>query len=273
MCKSRLYRNGVHGNEEEENKKKMKKGKNIDDRDPEPLSSRGKKREKERADFKQILADKGGGDVHEDETTRGQPIHEESKKLVSFLGAQARVMVDINIDNWKKVSNETKDSLWTVTKQKFVVPESARHITMRELGYLWRSSKSRFSRIIASCANEEERMEKRPKNIKLEWWKSFVRKRLSKEFQLLMVSQIWMFVKRYKNLEKPKQSHLPYLPRRCYFSPFGPRTPWAETVSNLGRACKVWVTNALEPSAKVWKASNGLLNDGAGCDKIDSMAQ
>ncbi|KAF9619454.1 hypothetical protein IFM89_007029 [Coptis chinensis] len=114
---------------------------------------------------------------------RGQPIHEESKKLVSFLGAQVRLMVDINIDNWKKVSNETKDSLWTVTKQKFVVPESARHITMRELGYLWRSSKSRFSRIIASCANEEERMEKRPKNIKLEWWKTFVRKRLSKEFQ------------------------------------------------------------------------------------------
>ncbi|KAF9596819.1 hypothetical protein IFM89_013605 [Coptis chinensis] len=379
MCKSRLYRNGVHGNEEEENKKKMKKGKNIDDRDPEPLSSRGKKREKERADFKQILADKGeemymkmkqrgkgvdNGENHEtladmkrkhekkgvaclgshsilsqpneaeaessksaskrvkkerdailaalfghsdggvhisnprndvfisdsaieiarnqvaslvkaspkeivftsewfatckmplyfmlsfsyyfdadqnirpterisnhrlnDEThqgdsfesglnpstkgltknstkrgpdvcnviptekskrlkvtynERGQPIHEESKKLVSFLGAQVRLMVDINIDNWKKVSNETKDSLWTVTKQKFVVPESARHITMRELGYLWRSSKSRFSRIIASCANEEERMEKRPKNIKLEWWKSFVRKRLSKEFQ------------------------------------------------------------------------------------------
>ncbi|KAF9603713.1 hypothetical protein IFM89_037476 [Coptis chinensis] len=334
MGKSWLYRNGAHGNEEEENKKKMKKGKNIDDRDHEPLSARGKKREKERADFKQILADKGeemymkmkqrgkgvdNGENHEtladmkrkiekkrvaclgshsilsqpneaeaessksaskrvkkerdailaalfghsdggvhisnprndvftsdqnirpterisnhrlndethqgdssesvlnpstkrltknstkrgpavcnviptekskrlnppndvfisdqnirpterisnhrlnDEThqgdsfesglnpstkgltnnstkrgpavcnviptekskrlkvtynERGQPIREESKKLVSFLGAQVRLMVDINIDNWKKVSNETKDSLWTVTKKE-----------------------------------------------------------------------------------------------------------------------------------------------------------
>ncbi|KAF9600426.1 hypothetical protein IFM89_009341 [Coptis chinensis] len=179
MGKSRLYRNGAHGNEEEENKKKMKKGKNIDDRDPEPLSSKGKKREKERADFKQILADKGeemymkmkqrgkGVDNGENHETLADMKRKLEKKGVACLGSHGIL----------SQPNEAE------AEQKFVVPESARHITMRELGYLWRSSKSRFSRIIASCANEEERMEKRPKNIKLEWWKTFVRKRLSKEFQ------------------------------------------------------------------------------------------
>ncbi|KAF9598412.1 hypothetical protein IFM89_027845 [Coptis chinensis] len=35
-------------------------------------------------------------------------------------------------------------------------------------------------------------------------------------------------------------------------------------------ACKIWVTNAFEPSAKVWKPSNGLRT--MEHDKIDSMA-
>ncbi|KAF9603710.1 hypothetical protein IFM89_037473 [Coptis chinensis] len=266
MGKSRLYRNGAHDNEEEENKKKMKKGKNIDDRDLFFfLSSRGKKREKERADFKQILGDKGeemymkmkqrgkGVDNGENHETLADMKRKLEKKGVACLGshsilsqpneaeaessksASKRVKKerhailaalfghsdggvhisnprndvftsDQNIRPTERISNHrlndethqgdsfesglnpstkglTKNSTKRGPAQKFVVPESARHITMRELGYLWRSSKSRFSRIIASCANEEERMEKRPKNIKLEWWKSFVRKRLSKEFQ------------------------------------------------------------------------------------------
>ncbi|KAF9595283.1 hypothetical protein IFM89_038418 [Coptis chinensis] len=355
MGKSRLYRNGVHGNEEEENKKKMKKGKNIDDRVPEPLSSKGKKCEKkgvaclgshnilsqpneaeaesaskrvkkERDAILAALFGHSDGGVHisnprndvftsdqnirpterisnhrlNDEThqgdsfesglnpftegliknstkrgpavcnviptekskwlkvtynERGQPIHEESKKLVSFLGAQ----------------------------QKYVVPESARHITMRELGYLWRSSKSRFSRIIALCANEEEIMEKKPKNIKLEWWKSFVRKRLSKEFQKeessnpssVLRADVWKKVHTKKNGEPANDAvaaKVPYFEGiECKLFKMNKEDIVAEGTwltddpnaicggvkLGLG-ACKVWVTNALEPSAKVWKPSNGL---------------
>ncbi|KAF9604450.1 hypothetical protein IFM89_006732, partial [Coptis chinensis] len=49
---------------------------------------------------------------------RGQPIENESNKLVSFLGATVREIVDINIDDWRKVSKELKNNLWTMTKKK-----------------------------------------------------------------------------------------------------------------------------------------------------------
>ncbi|KAF9589708.1 hypothetical protein IFM89_027983 [Coptis chinensis] len=162
MGKSRLYRNGAHGNKEEGNKKKMRKGKSIDDRDPEPQSSRGKKR----AEFKQILADKGE-EMYMKMKQRDGGVHISNSCNDVFTSDQ-------NIRPTERISNHrlNDETHQGDSFQKFVVLESARHITMRELGYLWRSSKSRFSKIIASCVNEEERMEKRPKNIKLEWWKS-----------------------------------------------------------------------------------------------------
>ncbi|KAF9601169.1 hypothetical protein IFM89_017117 [Coptis chinensis] len=170
MGKSQLYCNGAHANKVE-------------------LIMRG--------EFKQILADKGeemymkmkqrGKDVDngENHETLAGMKRKPEKKGVAHLGShstlsqpnEAELMADINIDNWKKVPDETKDLLWTVTK-KF------QNINISALGYLWRSSKSRFSMIMASCANDEERMKKRPKNIKLEWWKSFVRRGSPKNFNM-----------------------------------------------------------------------------------------
>ncbi|KAF9591709.1 hypothetical protein IFM89_006055, partial [Coptis chinensis] len=114
---------------------------------------------------------------------RGQPIEDESNKLVSFLGATVREIVDINIDDWRKVSKELKNNLWTMTKKKFVLKEEARNYVLKKSGYLWRTSKSRLNALIDARDNKRDRIAACPKDMNRQMWKIFVRKHSSREYQ------------------------------------------------------------------------------------------
>ncbi|PIA46972.1 hypothetical protein AQUCO_01500482v1 [Aquilegia coerulea] len=114
---------------------------------------------------------------------RGQPIGDESNKLVSFVGANVRKIVDMTIHDWRKVSPGIKETLWTATKQKFILKEEAREYVMKDVGCLWRLGKSRLHSLIDACKNESELREARPKRVGLEQWKSLIRLHRSRAFQ------------------------------------------------------------------------------------------
>ncbi|KAF9609589.1 hypothetical protein IFM89_017451 [Coptis chinensis] len=122
---------------------------------------------------------------------RGQPIEDESNKLVSFLGATVREIVDINIVDWRKASKELKNNLWTMTKQKFVLKEEARNYVLKKYGCLWRTSKSRLNALIHAHDNKHDRIAACPKDRSRRMWKIFVRKHSSHEYQVCHVHYFW----------------------------------------------------------------------------------
>ena len=44
---------------------------------------------------------------------KGQPIGDDAKKYVSYLGVLGRTMVPLNYENWHKVPKELKEKLWS----------------------------------------------------------------------------------------------------------------------------------------------------------------
>ncbi|KAJ0080106.1 hypothetical protein Patl1_23757 [Pistacia atlantica] len=92
---------------------------------------------------------------------KGQPIDEESVKLSSFLGPLGREIARYKLDQeWQK------------------------HYVLKEMGALWRTSKSRLVSNIKMAKNEDERMALKPDNIKsISEWKKFVEQKLGPRFK------------------------------------------------------------------------------------------
>lgn len=117
--------------------------------------------------------------------TKGQPIGPGSVSLSSFLGPLVREIVPVTIVDWRKVPERMKEILWKSVQTRYRVNEDyQKDYIFKEMGHLWRSSKSRLVNKIREAPNEEERLKLRPKNIKSEVdWKTFVREKTSPEFK------------------------------------------------------------------------------------------
>ncbi|GJV67052.1 hypothetical protein Tco_1482561, partial [Tanacetum coccineum] len=69
----------------------------------------------------------------------GQPVGKEAKELTSFLGTVAKMSqhIDIGITDWRKISKDKKDDLWSIVKEKFefalVETEEIRFLTVDEI--------------------------------------------------------------------------------------------------------------------------------------------
>ncbi|GKE08213.1 hypothetical protein Tco_1411764, partial [Tanacetum coccineum] len=78
---------------------------------------------------------------------RGQPVGDEAKELTSFLGTVAKMSqhIDIGITDWLKVSEDKKDDLWSIVKEKFefapVETEEIRLWVMSDIGRKWKTWK------------------------------------------------------------------------------------------------------------------------------------
>ncbi|GKA97195.1 hypothetical protein Tco_0825089, partial [Tanacetum coccineum] len=78
---------------------------------------------------------------------RGQPVGDEAKELTSFIGTLAKMSqhIDISITDWRKVSQDKKDDLWSIVKEKFefapVETEEIRSWVMSDIGKKWKTWK------------------------------------------------------------------------------------------------------------------------------------
>ncbi|GKB20686.1 hypothetical protein Tco_0854609, partial [Tanacetum coccineum] len=77
----------------------------------------------------------------------GQPVGKEAKELTSFLGTVAKMSqhIDIGITDWRKISKDKKDDLWSIVKEKFefalVETEEIRLWAMSDIGRKWKTWK------------------------------------------------------------------------------------------------------------------------------------
>ncbi|KAF6146226.1 hypothetical protein GIB67_011698 [Kingdonia uniflora] len=71
----------------------------------------------------------------------GQPVGEDSVGYNTYLGVIVREVVPITFATWHDVGNEFRDMLWTMIKQKFIVPDEARKLALMTMGKDWREHK------------------------------------------------------------------------------------------------------------------------------------
>ncbi|KAJ0084462.1 hypothetical protein Patl1_30055 [Pistacia atlantica] len=99
---------------------------------------------------------------------KGQPIDEEFVKLSSFLGPLGREIVPFTILDWRKLPSDMREKLWKCVQSRYKLDQEwQKHYVFKEMGALWRTSKSRLVSNIKMAQNEEERMALKPDNIKV----------------------------------------------------------------------------------------------------------
>ncbi|XP_060182249.1 uncharacterized protein LOC132611909 [Lycium barbarum] len=121
------------------------------------------------------------------------PTNEKSKEDViiefgSFLGTLARTatLCPFDILDWRKI--DTKDDLWTYTKEKYDIPEAGKKWTLKAIHAAWRRHKSDLKKLgYKPKVTDEIIMAKRPSHIPesqfkelLEYWKSEKFQKMSK---------------------------------------------------------------------------------------------
>ncbi|CAA7049992.1 unnamed protein product [Microthlaspi erraticum] len=138
--------------------------------------------------------------IRVDFTEFGEPCGKGSVKLSSYLGPLVREHVPINIADWRKIGAERQTVLWKSVQARFELDtETEETIVMRQMGCIWRSSKSRLVEHINLAKNNAERMKLRPKNISTVEWRKFIKEKTSEEFKVLS--------EKYKEIRRKQIPH------------------------------------------------------------------
>ncbi|KAJ0082247.1 hypothetical protein Patl1_12080 [Pistacia atlantica] len=78
---------------------------------------------------------------------KGQPIDEEFVKLSSFLGPLGREIVPFTIPDWRKLPSDMREKLWKCVQARYKLDQEwQKHYVLKEMGALWRTSKSRLGK-------------------------------------------------------------------------------------------------------------------------------
>ena len=70
-----------------------------------------------------------------------------------------------------------------------------RDAVLKQMGALWRSSKSRLVTQINEADNNQQMMKLRPKNVPPVEWRKFVKLKTSQEFKVFILSRVKYFLK------------------------------------------------------------------------------
>ncbi|KAL0749608.1 hypothetical protein Bca101_031611 [Brassica carinata] len=123
---------------------------------------------------------------HVDFTDLGDPCGPGSVLLSSYLGPLVREHVSVIIDNWRKVSEEIKTVLWKSIEMRFDFNEDFKKaVVFKQMGCLWRASKSRLVTSIRQAPTIKARMSLRPNNVTTTEWRKFVREATSCTFKVV----------------------------------------------------------------------------------------
>lgn len=75
---------------------------------------------------------------------------------------------------------------------RFEVDEEYQRIAViKQMGCLWRASKSRLVTKIRKCKLNQERMELRPKNVSLNEWRKFIKTKIGSSFKVFTWTYIF----------------------------------------------------------------------------------
>ncbi|MCL7034413.1 hypothetical protein MKW94_022975 [Papaver nudicaule] len=121
--------------------------------------------------------------------SKDQPIGDPSVALASVLGVLVRRNIALKNLDWRDVPGDTKNNLWAIVKQRFIVDDFYKDYYIGKMGGYLKEARSRKARKILALdgLEEEERVKKlealKPKNDTVAEWEEFVKHVCSDEFR------------------------------------------------------------------------------------------
>ncbi|KAK9279050.1 hypothetical protein L1049_012725 [Liquidambar formosana] len=141
-----------------------------------------------------IRQDDRGKAIEVDFNERDQPISKESVKLATYLGALVRENVPVSLERWSKLPNFVEETLWAYVRQKFKPAKSQKKMIVQKMGKHLRDYKSLLTKLIRDLAQGDDATTElalaKPRNLTSNEWATFIKERLSSEFNMIDVGQI-----------------------------------------------------------------------------------
>ncbi|CAA7018863.1 unnamed protein product [Microthlaspi erraticum] len=119
-------------------------------------------------------------------TEIGEHVGGGSVTLSSFIGPLVREHVPELLKDWRELSEETKDTLWEEIQGRFNLTEGwQKEYVFKQMGRLWRTSKSRLTKLVQNTKSKVQLQKLKPNNIQsTAAWNSWVRFRNSTAFKI-----------------------------------------------------------------------------------------
>ncbi|XP_010466663.1 PREDICTED: uncharacterized protein LOC104746827 isoform X2 [Camelina sativa] len=118
-------------------------------------------------------------------TELGDHVGDGSVKLSSFLGTVVREHVPVTLDDWRHLDDLTKHALWEEIQGRFKVTEDwQKQALLKQMGGLWRSSKSKLLRKVRAAKTKLKVLQLKPSNIpSVAVWNNWVKSQTNSKFQ------------------------------------------------------------------------------------------
>ncbi|MCL7047284.1 hypothetical protein MKW94_014633 [Papaver nudicaule] len=122
--------------------------------------------------------------------SKDQPIGDPSVALASVLGVLVRRNIALKNLDWIDVPGDTKNNLWAIVKQRFIVDDFYKDYYVGKMGGYLKEARSRKARKILALdeLEEEERVKKlealKPENDTVTEWEEFVKHVCLDEFRV-----------------------------------------------------------------------------------------
>ncbi|KAI5351053.1 PREDICTED: transposon CACTA En/Spm [Prunus dulcis] len=119
---------------------------------------------------------------------KGKTLGENAAKFASLLGATARELVPITLENWKDISEDFKHQLWEHAQNKFIVDECHKKYALQKMAKLLQDHRCKLLKEVRKRGElvgiKRATRQLNPDNIKsMEEWQSFIKKRLSPKYK------------------------------------------------------------------------------------------
>ncbi|CAE6128541.1 unnamed protein product [Arabidopsis arenosa] len=99
-------------------------------------------------------------------TSIGEHVGNGSVSLSSFLGPLVREHVPVLLDDWRHLSDQTRDTLWEEIQGRFNLTEDwQKDCVFKQMGCVWRASKSKLTTKVRAVKSKAQLLKLKPSNI------------------------------------------------------------------------------------------------------------
>ncbi|CAE5962892.1 unnamed protein product [Arabidopsis arenosa] len=165
-------------------------------------------------------------------TSIGEHVGIGSVTLSSFLGPLVREHVPVLLDDWRHLSDQTRDTLWEEIQGRFNLTEDwQKDCVFKQMGYVWRASKSKLTAKVRAVKSKAQLLKLKPSNIdSVSAWNAWVKNRNTSAFKEIS--------EKYRKL---RQAQIPHTTSRKGMNRLAHEMKKKSSNPKLVTRSKVWV--------------------------------
>ncbi|KAG7559181.1 NAC domain [Arabidopsis thaliana x Arabidopsis arenosa] len=165
-------------------------------------------------------------------TSIGEHVGNGSVTLSSFLGPLVREHVPVLLDDWRHLSDQTRDTLWEEIQGRFNLTEDwQKDCVFKQMGCVWKASKSKLTAKVRAVKSKAQLLKLKPSNIEsVSAWNAWVKNRNTSAFKEIS--------EKYRKL---RQAQIPHTTSRKGMNRLAHEMKKKSSNPKLVTRSKVWV--------------------------------